>query len=92
MDAFSEQAIVSRPPRTLRREIVVALTIKLVLLFGLWLLIFRSGSDTPRTSADIAGRLFATPPTTTPLPDRQGSRQFDPSSLRPLTQEVPHVQ
>jgi hypothetical protein len=91
MDTSNGQPTGTPPAGTLRREIIVALSIKVLLLFGLWLLIFRSGGDTPRPAADIGGRLFATPPKNR-LPDQHGSLRFDPNFVRPLTQEVPHVQ
>lgn len=40
--------------RTLSREITVALLIKLVLLSGLWFLVFRDGDGNSKAKPDIA--------------------------------------
>jgi hypothetical protein len=91
MDPSRKKLIEATPPGGLRREIIAALSIKVVLLFGLWLLIFRTGGDRPHAAHDIEARLF-----TATSPDSQvrirAVTQTNPVSVRPLTEEVPHVQ
>ena len=91
MDPARKKMIEAAPPGALRREIIAALSIKVVLLFGLWLLIFRTGGDRHRAPHDIEARLL----TSTSTDSETGNRDFlhsRPVSIRPLTEEVPHVQ
>ncbi|OAI12652.1 hypothetical protein A1359_13255 [Methylomonas lenta] len=68
-------------PSLLRWEIGIALLIKILLLIGLWFLIFR-WMDKPVSKPDVAAH-FA-------LPATQAVAPTDISS-QPLTQDTPHV-
>lgn len=58
-------ALPPSPHRTLQREIVVALIIKAVLLWGLWYVAFRYDGDKPVAKPDIA-ELFRSTKASTP--------------------------
>jgi hypothetical protein len=91
MGPSRKKPIEATPPGTLRREIIAALTIKVVLLFGLWLLLFRTGGDRPPASHDIEARLLTASSPDSQVRIRAGT-QTNPITVRPLTEEVPHVQ
>lgn len=91
MGPSRKKPIDATQPGTLRREIIAALSIKMALLFGLWLLLFRTGGDHPHAPHDIEARLL-----TATSPDSQvrirAVTKTNPITVRPLTEEVPHVQ
>jgi len=68
MPSHVSTALPPLPRKTLRREIAVALIIKVVLLWGLWYLAFRHDGDKPVAKPDIADLFRPTKASMPPQP------------------------
>ena len=69
-------------PAALGWEILAALLLKVILLFGLWFLIFRWNDHSSSTQPDVAERFALPASRAAPNP---------PISSQPNHQEAPHV-
>ena len=76
-------------PGALRWEIAAALLLKIILLFGLWFLIFRWNANSSSTQPDVAER-FALPASQAAA-NATHRAPTDSLSPQPNHQEPPHV-